>query len=82
MTASETTNIAIVLASGGGSRFRADIPKQFMKVAGKTVLEHTLDHEAWEVFSRERLAAGGALRKYYPLSEEGRAEYEVWRARK
>jgi 2-C-methyl-D-erythritol 4-phosphate cytidylyltransferase len=40
MTASETSNIAIILASGGGSRFRAEIPKQLMKVGGKTVLEH------------------------------------------
>jgi 2-C-methyl-D-erythritol 4-phosphate cytidylyltransferase len=35
--------IAIILASGTGARFRSDTPKQFMKVAGKTVLEHTLD---------------------------------------
>lgn len=33
----------IVLASGTGSRFRSDTPKQFLKLAGKTVLEHTLD---------------------------------------
>jgi DNA-binding PadR family transcriptional regulator len=26
-----------------------------------------------------RLAEGGHLRKYYPLSEEARAEYEEWR---
>lgn len=36
-------NLAIVLASGSGSRFRSDTPKQFLKLAGKTVLEHTLD---------------------------------------
>lgn len=36
-------------------------------------------HEGWEVFSRERLAAGGALAKYYPLDEEAAAEYETWR---
>jgi 2-C-methyl-D-erythritol 4-phosphate cytidylyltransferase len=34
---------AIVLASGSGTRFRAETPKQFLKLAGKTVLEHTLD---------------------------------------
>lgn len=33
----------IILASGVGSRFRSDTPKQFLKLAGKTVLEHTLD---------------------------------------
>jgi DNA-binding PadR family transcriptional regulator len=31
------------------------------------------------VFSRIKLAEGGSLRKYYPLNEEGRAEYEEWR---
>ncbi|MGH3631158.1 MAG: IspD/TarI family cytidylyltransferase, partial [Sciscionella sp.] len=36
-------NIAIVLASGTGTRFRSETPKQFLKLAGKTVLEHTLD---------------------------------------
>ncbi|WP_211090244.1 2-C-methyl-D-erythritol 4-phosphate cytidylyltransferase [Pseudothauera nasutitermitis] len=36
-------NIAIVLASGSGVRFGAPTPKQFLKLAGKTVLEHTLD---------------------------------------
>ena len=36
-------NIAIILAGGVGSRLGLDKPKQFMKVAGKTVLEHTVD---------------------------------------
>ena len=35
--------IAIILASGSGTRFRSETPKQFLKLAGKTVLEHTLD---------------------------------------
>jgi regulator of RNase E activity RraA len=43
------------------------------------VLEHTTAHEDWEVFSRMKLAAGGSLMKYYPLSEEGQREYEEWR---
>lgn len=38
-----TSTIAIILASGSGSRFRSETPKQFLKLAGKTVLEHTLD---------------------------------------
>ncbi|WP_328472844.1 ribonuclease activity regulator RraA [Streptomyces sp. NBC_00448] len=37
-------------------------------------------HEAWEDFSREKLALGGALRRYYPLDDVGRAEYEEWEA--
>ena len=43
-------NTCIVLASGVGARFRSDTPKQFLKLAGKTVLEHTLD--AFERHSR------------------------------
>ena len=39
----DTRNVAIILASGSGSRFRSETPKQFLKLAGKTVLEHTLD---------------------------------------
>lgn len=36
-------NIAIILAGGVGARLGLDKPKQFLKVAGKTVLEHTVD---------------------------------------
>ena len=36
-------NVAIILASGKGERTGLNIPKQFMKVAGKTVFEHTID---------------------------------------
>jgi regulator of RNase E activity RraA len=37
------------------------------------------EHVEWEEFSRLKLSEGGDLRKYYPLNEEGRAEYEAWR---
>lgn len=36
-------NIAIILASGSGTRFGAENPKQFLKLSGKRVIEHTLD---------------------------------------
>lgn len=36
-------NYGIILASGTGSRYGSDIPKQFVKIAGKTILEHTID---------------------------------------
>jgi regulator of RNase E activity RraA len=45
-----------------------------------TLLEAASAHEEWEEFSRLRLAEGGDLRTYYPLSEAARPEYEVWRA--
>ena len=43
------------------------------------LLEIAGEHVEWEEFSRMRLAAGGDLRKYYPLSAEGETEYKEWR---
>ena len=37
------------------------------------------EHAEWEEFSRLKLAEGGDLRRYYPLTDEARAEYEAWR---
>ena len=45
------------------------------------ILQRTLEHEEWESFSRLMLAQGGALETYYPLSEQGRREFEDWRVR-
>lgn len=50
------------------------IPQQMIE----DVLTHTLHHEDWEVFSRMKLREGGDLSVYYPLSEQGWAEYEEW----
>ena len=36
-------NVAVILAGGVGSRLNNSFPKQFFKVAGKTVIEHTID---------------------------------------
>lgn len=36
-------NYAIILASGSGTRMSNDLPKQFVKIAGKTILEHTIE---------------------------------------
>jgi regulator of RNase E activity RraA len=44
------------------------------------VIALSQQHEDWEAFSRERLAQGGALSRYYPLDDSARAEYEQWRA--
>ena len=37
------------------------------------------EHAEWEDFTRMRLAQGGDLRKYYPLSDEAWIEYEEWK---
>lgn len=36
-------NVAVILAGGMGNRFGLDIPKQFVKLAGKTIIEHTIE---------------------------------------
>ena len=36
-------NIAILLAAGSGTRLGASLPKQFLEVCGKTILEHTVE---------------------------------------
>lgn len=39
---SKTLQVAILLAGGSGQRFRADRPKQFVRIGERTVLEHSL----------------------------------------
>ena len=46
------------------------------------LVEAATTHAEWEDFSRQRLLEGGHLRKYYPLSEEARAEYEEWKKKR
>lgn len=36
-------NIAVILASGNGTRFGSKLPKQFVKLAGKPVIQYTLE---------------------------------------
>lgn len=36
-------NIAVILAGGSGTRLGNDKPKQFLEVAGKQVIEHTIE---------------------------------------
>ncbi len=50
----------------------AGLAQQLVEIAGK--------HVEWEEFARQRLAEGGDLRKYYPLSAEAEEEYQAWRA--
>ena len=42
------------------------------------VIKMASEHHEWEHFSRQRLFEGGELRRYYPLSEEARPEFEAW----
>ncbi len=36
-------NYAIILASGTGSRFNSELPKQFLEIKGRTILERSID---------------------------------------
>lgn len=36
-------NIAVILAGGNGQRMSSEYPKQFIKIAGKMVIEHTIE---------------------------------------
>ena len=51
------------------------VPKQL----APDLMESAGQHAEWEEFSRLRLAEGGDLRRYYPLTDEARAEYAEWR---
>jgi ribitol-5-phosphate 2-dehydrogenase (NADP+) / D-ribitol-5-phosphate cytidylyltransferase len=42
VTASAAPRVAVILGGGVGTRLGLEIPKQLIKIAGKTVLEHTL----------------------------------------
>ena len=46
-------------------------------LAGELIEQAHARHE-WEDFSRERLSEGGDLRRYYPLTDAARPEYEAW----
>lgn len=45
----------------------------------KEVIEKASVHHDWEEFSKMKLLEGGALQRYYPLSDAARPEYEAWR---
>jgi len=34
---------AIIVAAGSGQRFASDVPKQFLEIAGKLVIQHSID---------------------------------------
>ena len=61
----------IVADDDGAVNVPVGLAEQLIQTAG--------EHAEWEVFSRMKLAEGGDLRKYYPLRDDARAEYEAWR---
>ena len=62
----------LIVADDDGA---AVIPQQHIEEFSGSIGEY---HE-WEEFSRIQLEKGGDLRRYYPLSDEARPEYEAWK---
>ncbi|MFQ3681830.1 ribonuclease activity regulator RraA [Roseiflexus sp.] len=62
----------IVIADDDGA---VVIPQQL----ASEVVRVAHHHAEWEDFSRMKLAQGGSPQMYYPLSDEGRREYDEWR---
>ncbi|MBF0786053.1 2-C-methyl-D-erythritol 4-phosphate cytidylyltransferase [Muribacter muris] len=58
--------IAIIPASGVGSRMNAPFPKQYLMLHGKTILEHTLDCFLTHPHIRKIVVAVSETDQYYP----------------
>ena len=82
-------NIAIILAGGTGKRMGNDIPKQFLELDGKTVIEHSIDafeqvdgideiavvvHPSW-MEHMEHIATNREWKKLSHLLEGGEERY-------
>ena len=67
-------NVAVLLAGGVGARVGLDIPKQLIKIAGRTILEHTLTvlHEHDMVEEILVMMAPGHLDAVHDLLRSGR----------
>jgi ribitol-5-phosphate 2-dehydrogenase (NADP+) / D-ribitol-5-phosphate cytidylyltransferase len=61
-------NIAIILAGGTGNRFGTDYPKQFIKLSGRLIIEHTIDKFEKHSLIDEIIVV--VHKNYYHLMEE------------
>ncbi len=50
--------VALVVAAGSGSRVEDSIPKQYRKIAGKSLLAHSLDHLRHPLIDEVRVVIG------------------------
>ena len=67
-------NIALILAGGVGSRFGANIPKQFVEVLGKPVLAYTI--EAFEKHPEIDAVLVACVKPYLDYVWELKEKYE------
>lgn len=67
-------NTAIIVAAGSGERFGSELPKQFLEINGKPVIEHTIDRLSAApsvdsivlVLSADRIVAFEGRREQFP----------------
>lgn len=83
-------NIAVILAGGSGSRLGADVPKQFLEIDGRTILEYSVavfdnhpDIDAIVIVSREdyidkvrEIVARRGYRKVEKIISGGKERYQ------
>lgn len=82
-------NIAVILAGGTGSRMGSSVPKQFIPLAGRTVIEHSIEtfnnhpaidevavviHPDWRG-KMEEIAAAGRWEKLKKIVDGGSERY-------
>ena len=76
---SRKMNIAIIVAGGSGFRFGGEIPKQFVKINGKEVIEHCVEtffgieeidkivivcHEKWAAHTQKLFAENKKISQF------------------
>lgn len=84
------TNVAVVLAGGVGARLGATVPKQFMQISGRYIIEYTIDafdrheeiseivvviHEDWRQKIEELIEYNG-WKKVNKILNGGKERYE------
>lgn len=72
--ASTLRNVGVVLAGGTGTRMGIGVPKQLLKIAGKTIIEHTIEalHAASEIDEILVLMAPGFVNDVQNLVDGGK----------
>ena len=81
MLNNNTINIAVIFAGGVGSRMHSkDLPKQFLKVHGKPIIIHTLEH--FEKNSEIDAIAISCVEEWIPYLQELIYKYRIDKVKK
>ncbi len=81
MLSDNTINIAVIFAGGVGSRMHSkDLPKQFLKVHGKPIIIHTLEH--FEKNSGIDAIAIACVEEWIPYLKELIYKYRIDKVKK